>query len=93
MELHHAIVITGPDLVLYASEGAFAFAIFFTATLVVVGGGACRSGRVLSVSRQQFVGRGQLGDLSLECDDFSFFGRRLVPGFLCLERASSAVVE
>ena len=85
------LVIAGPDLVLHTSEGAFAFAIVFAATLVVVvGGGACRSGRVLIDSRRLF-GRGQLGDLSFECDDFLFFGRRFVPGFL--KYASVILVE
>ena len=72
------LVVTSPDLVLHPSEGRGAFAFVFTATLVVVGGG-CWSGRVWSVSRRLFVGRGQLGDLSFEGDDFLFFGRWLVP--------------
>ena len=71
------LVVTSPDFVLHAIEVRRAFAFVFTATLVVVGGGW--SGRVWSVSRRLF-GRGQLGDLSLEGDDFSFFGRWLVPG-------------
>jgi hypothetical protein len=75
------LVISGPNLVLHAGEGRFVFAI---PTTLVVGGGAGWSGRggVWSVSRRRLFGRGQLGNLSLECDDFSFFGGWLVPGLL-----------
>jgi hypothetical protein len=59
--------------------------VFAIATmLVVVGGGDSRigGGRVWSSGGRLFGRRGQLGNLSFESDDFSFFGRWLVPRLL-----------
>jgi hypothetical protein len=77
------LVVACPNLVLHAGEGGrFVFAI---ATTLVVGGGGriLGRGRVWRSASGRLFGRGgQLGDLGLECDNFSFFGRWLVPRLL-----------
>jgi hypothetical protein len=76
------LVVAGPNLVLHAGEGTTRL-VFAVATTFVVGGGSqIRRGRVRRSAGGRLFGRRQLGDLSFECDDFSFFGRWLVPGLL-----------